>query len=212
MSWSDALKTFCAMYYGTNHKARWILVGSAASVLQGAEMEPNDIDIYTNSLEDVAELSNLMGQYHQERPSSYPLYHKEWFSSITEPYRTETYPSGFSWTKGRWRIGTFPLEVVHISDSGGIPDSVDGDGIWEGGRYIWPYAKQLSFFGYTVPVVPLEIQLESNLRRSREDRARKIAEALKKYGCDEALLAKAISVKHQEHFRRWFIRNETRYH
>ena len=201
MSWAEALKTFCAMYCATNNPARWILVGSAASVLQGAEIEPRDIDIYVNSREEVAELSGMMSRYCQEQPSRHPLYRQEWFSSIAEPYRTESYPSGFTWTKGRWRIGAFPLEVVHIDDSGGIPDSVEGDGIWEGGRYIWEYAKPVAFSGFTIPVVPLEIQLESNLRRGREERARKIAEALKKYGCDEALLAKAISVKHQEYLR-----------
>jgi hypothetical protein len=88
------------------------------------------------------------------------------------------------------------LSVVQIADSGGIPDSLEGDGIWEGGKYIWDYRKTVMFDRYTISVVPLEIQLESNLRRGREDRVQSIVSALTKNGCDKDLLKKAVAAKH----------------
>ncbi|KHL96881.1 hypothetical protein QW71_04445 [Paenibacillus sp. IHB B 3415] len=85
------------------------------------------------------------------------------------------------------------MEVVHISDSAGIPDSEDGAGIWEGGQAIWNYARRLPFEGYTVPVVPLEIQLESNIRRNRTERVEAILRVFKDRGYNETLLQKALS-------------------
>jgi hypothetical protein len=51
-----------------------------------------------------------------------------------------------------------------------------------------------------VPVVPLEIQLESQLRRDREDRAQEIASVIRRRGADAVWLRKALSAKHYE---RW---------
>lgn len=95
------------------------------------------------------------------------------------------------------------MEVVQISNSAGIPDSLDDQGIWEGGKYIWDYKKNVEFENYVVPVVPLEIQLESNIRRKREDRADAILQALLKHGYDQPLLSQALSSTNQELFEHW---------
>lgn len=80
------------------------------------------------------------------------------------------------------------VEAVHISNSAGIPDSMTGDGIWEGGQYIWSLCKDVKVGQYTIRTIPLEIQLESNLRRKREDRSQAILEALFKLGYDHELI------------------------
>ncbi|MFD1176661.1 hypothetical protein ACFQ3W_10155 [Paenibacillus puldeungensis] len=193
-----ALKSFCDLYYGSNNKVDWILVGSVASLLQGAEMDPNDIDIYTKDQDDVLRLSTILAKHSKENPSDLPMHDPKWMSSIAEPFFTQSFPSGFTWTKGKWEIDSFQLEVVQISNSAGIPDSISGDGIWEGGKYIWEYFKEVEFANYRIPVVPLEIQLESNLRRNREDRAKSIISAMKKHGFDRELLEKSLSIKHKK--------------
>lgn len=201
MSVKQALRSFCDLYDSSDVRCEWILVGSLASVLQGADMEPNDVDIYVKSEEDVKTLSMLMYDYCQLDPIHVPISHPEWRSSVELPYLTQRMPSGFTWSKGRWTIHSVPLEVVQIFDSAGIPDSLEGEGIWEGGKYIWDYAKTVEFGKYNISVVPLEIQLESNLRRKREARARNIIAALEKNGYDKNLLKKAVSSKHFDEYR-----------
>jgi hypothetical protein len=193
MSWLEALETFCDLYERSNSDVQWIVVGSVGSVLQGAEMTPNDLDLYVQHEDDLKQLASMMEPFHLKSKCELPYSDRAWHSSAEEPYFTQTFPSGFSWMKGKWEIAGFPIEIVHIAQSAGIPDSADGEGIWEGGRHIWSLARRIRFATYEVPVVPLEIQLESNFRRNRPDRANAIIQTLKKHGFDRELLEKALS-------------------
>jgi hypothetical protein len=200
-SWETALSKVCELYFSSevNSKLEWILVGSVGSVLQGCEMTPGDVDIYTENKEGIAQFAVLLKEYSLIDKCELP-HGENWLSSLEEPAYTQTFSSGFSWTKGSWIINGFKVEVVHISNSAGIPDSMDGDGIWEGGRFIWNHCKNVTIGRYTIPTVPLEIQLESNLRRQRSDRTQAIITALQKYGYDQELIEKALSKKHLPYF------------
>jgi hypothetical protein len=162
-------------------------------------MTPGDVDIYTKNKEGIAQFAELLKEYSLIEKCELP-HGENWLSSLEEPAYTQTFSSGFSWTKGSWIINGFKVEVVHISNSAGIPDSMDGDGIWEGGRFIWNHCKNVTIGRYTIPTVPLEIQLESNLRRQRSDRTQAIITALQKYGYDQELIEKALSKKHLPYF------------
>ncbi|MCS7460327.1 hypothetical protein N0M98_09245 [Paenibacillus doosanensis] len=190
-SWEKALLKICELLE-SNSNLEWILVGSVGSVLQGCDMIPGDVDIYVKNQADVAQFAHLLKDFSLVSRCELP-YGDQWLSSLEEPIFTQTFGSGFTWTKGRWRIEDFKVEVVQISNSAGIPDSLDGDGIWEGGRFIWSHCRNVTFGRHTVPTVPLEIQLESNLRRKRADRVQSILAALKQYGYDEKLIQKALS-------------------
>ncbi|WP_240417044.1 hypothetical protein [Paenibacillus periandrae] len=194
--WEEALTTFCKLYFNSGMQIDWILVGSVGSVIQGADMNPNDIDIYTKDWVGVEQLAGLLEPFQLDEKSDLPYHDANWLSSKEEPYHTQTFSTGFTWTKGRWRVNSFLLEVVHISESAGIPDSEDGEGIWEGGKYIWNKARYVDFDHIRIPLIPLEIQLESNLRRKRQDRIDAIMHALKAGGLDEELLNKALSTSH----------------
>ncbi|ALC90476.1 hypothetical protein AM500_12275 [Bacillus sp. FJAT-18017] len=195
--WEKALVRIQELVTDAGSDLEWILVGSVGSVLQGAEMEPGDIDVYVRHQEDVSRFAELFKSYSLET-STQGEPGSDWYSSREVPIFTQTFPSGFSWTKGRWKIEEFEVEAVHIGDSAGIPDNLKGDGIWEGGRYIWDMYKEVAFQEYKFLVVPLEIQLESNLRRGRQDRAEAILDALRTNGYDSELLSKALSSKHLE--------------
>ncbi|MEH7443474.1 hypothetical protein V7201_14285 [Bacillus sp. JJ1122] len=197
--WQIALTKICEIYSKSDVEIEWILVGSIASVLQGCEMTPGDIDLYVKNQEGVKQFALLLEQY-SLRTKCEEADRSNWFSSIEEPAYTETFPSGFTWTKGRWMIEGMEVEVVNISQSAGIPDSLDGDGIWEGGKYIWGHSKNVDFGTFTVPVVPLEIQLESNLRRKRKERIDAIMKKLKVNGYNEELILKALSTDHLSFF------------
>lgn len=198
-SWKSALFKLCEIYFQSDIKIEWILVGSVGSVLQGCEMEPGDIDIYVKDKESVSQFAELLSEF--SLPAKSEKRHvNDWLSSEEEPIFNQTFPSGFTWTKGRWNVDGFKVEVVHISDSAGIPDSLTGDGIWEGGKYIWSYCKNVKFGEYTIPTIPLEIQLESNIRRKRQERIDSILNTIIKNGCDEELIKKALSSRNITNF------------
>ncbi|WML57707.1 hypothetical protein [Neobacillus sp. PS2-9] len=193
-NWEKALSPICEIIFQKERSLEWILVGSAGSVLQGCEMTPGDIDIYVKDQESVGQFADMLQSY--SLPSKVGDKHDEnWLSSVEEPTFTHTFPSGFTWTKGRWKIEGVDVEVVNISNSAGIPDSQTGDGIWEGGKYIWDLYKNVSYGPYTIRTVPLEIQLESNYRRQRKERIDAIIKAMQTYGYNEELLKKALSSK-----------------
>ncbi|MBS4220040.1 hypothetical protein KHA96_17140 [Bacillus sp. FJAT-49711] len=198
-TWKSALSKVCEVYFQSNKKIDWILVGSVGSVLHGCKMEPGDVDIYVKNKESVSQFAELLNEF--SLPSKSENRHvNDWLSSKEEPIFNQTFPSGFTWTKGRWNMNGFNVEVVHISDSAGIPDSLTGDGIWEGGQYIWSHFKNVRFGEYTIPTIPLEIQLESNLRRKRQDRVDSILDTIIKNGYDEGLIEKALSSQNLSYF------------
>lgn len=191
-NWENALLKICEIYFKSDSSIDWIVVGSVGSVLQGCDMTPGDIDIYVKEKETVGQLAELLQPFATSEKQG-DTYDEHWLSSIEEPTFTQTFPSGFTWTKGHWNIEGVDVEVVNISNSAGIPDSETGDGIWEGGKYIWHLYKNVSFGPYTIRTVPLEIQLESNYRRQRQERIDAIIKAMQTHGYNEELLKKALS-------------------
>ncbi|NQX68702.1 hypothetical protein HQN90_21485 [Paenibacillus alba] len=196
--WQRTLSKVCERLE-SKPNLEWILVGSVGSVLQGCEMIPGDLDIYVKNKDDVEEFADLLNEFSLVSKCEFP-HGDQWLSSLDEPTSTQIFGSGFTWTKGRWLIEEFKVEVVQISNSAGIPDSLDGDGIWEGGQYIWSHFRNINLGRHTVPTVPLEIQLESNLRRKRADRIQSILAALKKFGYDEKLIQQALSKENLIYF------------
>lgn len=182
----------------SNLHVDWMLVGSAGSVLQGCEFEANDIDIYTKTESGVDIFAKIFEKYAHQVKSTHSIEDVNWKSSLEEPTVTQTFPWGFSWKKGKWMINGTEVEAVHIMNSAGIPDSKDGEGIWEGGKYIWELAKPITLNDFTFQTVPLEIQLESNLRRERTDRVEAIIQALNQNGINHSLLEQALSTKHYD--------------
>lgn len=176
----------------------WMLVGSAGSVLQGCELEANDIDIYTKTESGVELFAKIFEKYAHQVKCSQSIEDLHWKSSLEVPTFTQTFPWGFSWKKGKWKINGCEVEAVHIMNSAGIPDSKDGEGIWEGGQYIWELAKPITLNDFTFKTVPLEVQLESNLRRERTDRVAAIIQALNRNGTNQTFLQQALSTKHYE--------------
>ncbi|TLS37080.1 hypothetical protein [Pseudalkalibacillus caeni] len=199
--WRSALGIVCHRYFRSDENIEWMLVGSAGSVLQGCEMDPGDVDIYVKRKEDVSRFAELLSEFslpNQDNQTN----SNDWYSTKGEAVFHQTFPSGFSWSKARWNINGCDVEVVHISNAAGIPDSLTGDGIWEGGQYIWSHFKEVKAGEYTIPAVPLEIQLESNLRRKRGDRVEAILNALKTNGYDRELITKALSTQNLAKFNK----------
>jgi hypothetical protein len=103
---------------------RWLVVGSAALTLQGCRFEPRDLDILVPTAEDLRRCVDCLNDAEILRTKSDP------------PIVTEAYPGGFEWSKAQYELDGFLIEAVHIASGGGIPDDLDGGGIWEGGSIV----------------------------------------------------------------------------
>jgi hypothetical protein len=148
-------------------------------------MGTRDLDILFTSEYDLKQYTNKVANYLSEPE----------FSIVCQQFG-----SGFKWYKAQHEIGGFPVDAVYIASGGGIPDSIVGDGAWEGGPYAWRFARTVMFEQYSVQVAPLEIQLESQIRRGRLDKAEIIAERLRNTGFDPQLLEQCLS---RDNFDAW---------
>ena len=178
-------------------RIEWLVIGSAAAALQGVEIEPRDVDLLFRTRED---LMAFVRKMHGLTPSSpeAPLSVEDWRSSQAQPIKTETFPGAFTWHKAAWDIEGVRLDATAIENNG-VPDSLHGDGVWEGGDHVWSFVTRAQ----DLPVVALEVQLESCLRRDLDSRARAIAVCLQHSGYAVERLVQVLSRGHLERVRKY---------
>ncbi len=201
MSWQSALEHVLQITYAflERDEIRWAIIGSVASALHGCQISPNDIDFLAVKPEGVYRFVELMSAYALPR-CEYPPGDDNWHSSEELPVTSGPDPYGFTWHFARWYVDSFKVEIAHIVAPEGYPTSSDGAGIWEAGREIWPHIRNVPFAGYWVPVVPLEIQLETNLGRGLENRVNEIIAIFQENGYDRALIQNSLTSEHLEVF------------
>lgn len=197
MSWQIALKKLVgsAPSSFSGDEPPWAVIGSVASALQGCFISPRDIDLLAREPDEVYRFAELMS-IHTPPRCDYPPGHEKWLSSEETPLSVGPDDYGFVWHFARWKVTGVKVEMAHILAPEGFPTSEDGGGIWEAGPEIWPHLRKASFAGYAVPVVPLEIQLETSLSRGLGERATEIASVLRRDGCDCELVRKALRSEH----------------
>lgn len=176
-------------------ESQWAVVGSVATALQGVDIAPNDLDILARRPEVVFRFVEGMAPYTPEHVESSPD-HEDWQSSQEMPVSEGLDDYGFYWTFARWFVDGVKVEIAHIQGPEGMATSQPGDGIWEAGPEIWAYVRHASFRDHRVPVVPLEIQLETCLQRDLTQRADAILGVLQYDGYDEALLKRSLRPEH----------------
>ncbi|MEM7029781.1 MAG: hypothetical protein AAF629_09460 [Chloroflexota bacterium] len=200
MTWQVALqKTYQVAQHLLDHEEhRWAIAGSVASVLNGCQFEPGDLDILACRPEGVYQFAEAMMIFAPE-DCPHPEQDEAWFSSKDLPVSVyEEY--GFQWYFCRWVVADFEVEVAHIIPPVGTPISKDGAGIWEGGAEVWPHIRTVPFQGNQVPVVPLEIQLESNMNRGLKDRIAEIVHIFRTQRYNRPLLEQSLSRDHLQEF------------
>lgn len=201
-SWTTTLLQFLDNVYSPLEKDRvqWAIIGSVATVLQGCEIIPNDIDILVAEPSGVHHISNLMLDFLAPF-CEYPPGHEKWLSSKELPISADSPDaSKFTWVFARWKINEFKVEVAHITPPNGYYEA-NNNWIWEAGAMIWPHVRKIPFHGYDVPVIPLEIQLETCLSRKFDARIDQIITIFKQKGYNEDLLEKALSKENLEQFK-----------
>jgi hypothetical protein len=175
--WQMTLKTICEAL--DQQPITWIVVGSVASAIRGCAFEPRDLDLLAPDYASLEQLASLVTAQLGETEN--------------EPILTQEFPGGFKWHKRFWHADGFEIDASFIESGGGIPDSEDGSGVWEGGKLIWKYVEGANFEGFRVPVPPLCVQLESQLRRGQAEKAQEVRRVLLAQGYDRDLARRCLS-------------------
>ena len=199
MPWESTLQQVLDCSYAGLERAqiRWAVIGSPASALQGCRIVPRDIDILVMAPEYVRRFAEFMTSY-TPPVCAHSTDEDDWHSSREYPVDAGPDDYGFVWHFARWYVDGFKVEVAHILPPEGFPTASSGAGIWEAGSEIWPHVKRIPFAGYQVPVVPLEIQLETNLTRGLRERVQAIITVFQERGYDPTLARRSLRSSHRE--------------
>ena len=199
MTWPLALERLLAARAAGARPERggWAIIGSVASALQGCVLRPRDVDLLVAQPEDVARWAAFMAPF-AGPPDGHADGSDTWRSTSARPVHSGPDAFGFVWHFARSYLAGCEVEVAHIAPPEGFPTSVDGAGIWEAGPEIWPHVKTVAFGGRQVPVVPLEIQLETAMARELPERVDEILAVLRLRGHDAELLRRSLRPRHRE--------------
>ncbi|HUU77341.1 MAG TPA: hypothetical protein VMX55_03290 [candidate division Zixibacteria bacterium] len=202
-TWKDILTKFLDVCYELlkENNFKWAIMGSVATNLQGCDLEPNDIDILVEKPETVYFISSLFSVFFGEKKNITPFDKNDtWISSKEQPVFRGKDQWNFRWTYAKWKIEELFIEITHKLPPENHPNKLHS--IWESGPNIWPYVKDVTFGKYQIPVLPLEIQLETNFERGFNERVKQIIDIFKKQGYDQKLIKKALKEENLERFNR----------
>lgn len=189
----------------TQKNIEWVIMGSVATFLQGIDIVPGDIDILMKSPEGVYFFADLMSEYAIDKCEAGKNHQEDnWQSSKELPVvADEPNPTEAVWCFGRWYINNFKVEVAHITPpSDYLVNKKPNTGIWEGGPEVWSFVKHINYKSYALPVLPLEIQLQTNMNRKLDLRINKIINLFKLKKYDEQLLEKSLSQNNLDSFKK----------
>lgn len=202
-NWKTVLLTFIETIDEPLRKKglKWAVMGSVASVLQGCKLEPNDIDILVEDPKTVHIISSYLANFYVDKKDGTPFDEEQkWFSSKEQPVYEGLGPYGFSWVYAKWKINSVFVEATHKLPPKDHPYM--NESIWESGPNVWSYIKEVSFKGYQIPVIPLEIQLDTNFEREFNERIDQIIKIFKIKGYNEDLISKVLNKKNKKNLMR----------
>jgi hypothetical protein len=178
-AWQSALVRLAGALPSTT--STWMVVGSAASALQGADVDPADIDLLARA-DCLDAIAAALAPYAAAKS---PTQQPDRFRSTAEQPLIEF--GDPRWRFGRWVLDGTLVEVAHIEDDGsaGLNETM--------GERIWAIAREKSIGHASVLVAPLEVQLATSMARALSERCRVIGTALHQKGTDECLLREALS-------------------
>lgn len=183
LKWERALDVFAS---SAGDQVLWMLVGSAATRLQGASVEPGDVDVLVHpdtTDEDMQHLAEAFTRY--AVPKSDTAGPDHFLSALDEPLvRTQD----GSWLFGRWVIEGCKLEMARIRVDLGPAAIVETMG-----SAVWDTRRTVQWRGHRVPVVPLEVQLATIVSRQQTDRECAVRATLADRGPDLELLRQAMA-------------------
>ncbi|WP_158370272.1 hypothetical protein [Cellulosimicrobium cellulans] len=181
--WERALEAYLAI---ADEDVPWMLVGSAATRVQGVAVEPGDVDVlvHPGTTDDaVRALAERLTAFAVPGPGTADL-----ATFRSTPDRPLAATPDRQWLFGRWCVDGGTLEIARIRADVPAPAVVETMGTG-----VWATRRTIGWRGQEVPVVPLEVQLATVLLRGQRDRERAVRARLAAVGTDEALLARALA-------------------
>jgi hypothetical protein len=171
----------------------WAVIGSAATALQGVPIVPNDIDLLGRTSTSIFRIGELVRAW-LPPVCAVPISDPGWHSSQAEPvYGGSGADDAEVWTFLRFSPAGVKVEAAHIRPPLTASDPAGAGGIREASPAIWPWVYPLAWQGFQVPVVPLEIQLETNLTRGLAGRVAGILDIFCTREYNKNLLRLALS-------------------
>jgi len=180
--WSDALRELAVRLAGTN--VEWMLIGSAATALHGAAIEPGDLDVAVSTSAGVRTAATVLpSRTDRSSPAD-----AVWFSSLAEPTMTFVDPGDARWTFGRWTLAGVRVELAHIDSPAPAALLVETPA-----AAVWDERLVIDWNGTQIPVVPVEVQLATMLSRDQPDRLQATLAAVDPASLDVDLLRRALA-------------------
>ena len=180
--WEWALATFVD---GVGERLRWMVVGSAASAIQGAAVTPGDVDIAVHPETSDATMEEGLAALAVHAAVSATADDLATFMSTRERPLLAT--ANGSWLFGRWTVAGGKLEVARIRAPVAPHALLETLGV-----DVWDHRHHVRWRGRSVPVVPLEVQLATIVDRGLVDRERAVRARLAETGARDELLQRAF--------------------
>ncbi len=186
VNWKAVLMDVSDRVAATTVSKSWILMGSAATALQGCDILPRDLDIVVRCPEDVLGFvkpffADIPGDSHDAKEDI-----DHWISTASQPVTNFTDPIGFDWSFARWYMDSVKVEVACIRPPAGFASTK----IYE---FQCQEPNHVSVGHTRVAVVPLEIQLRTNLDREKQERVNEILRVFHSQGYNTALLSRSLT-------------------
>lgn len=105
------------------------------------------------------------------------------------------------WHFARWIIDGFKIEIANIQEQGAVERARKAGHIWENGPDMYPYAKKMTYKGYEIKIIPLELQLTTCLFRNQKDRIDEIIRIFNEQGYDKELLIQGLTEEQYKKIR-----------
>ena len=152
--WENGLEEFIKRVGGT--KIEWWLTGSCASCIRGIQLNPHDIDIMIDS---------------RDVDAVHSLFIDRIFEPILDTNGWVTKDFGVIFLHARIDIASDPQSSLDH------PETVDC------GPYAKEHLEEVIWRGFPVKLPPIQLQINVNKRRKRDDRVKILQEFLAKNGC-----------------------------
>jgi hypothetical protein len=194
MAWQDTLRATLQKVDAPlkQQNVKWMLVGSAGLARWGVKVQPNDVDIRTQTPEGVEAFRELLITYSLPQgavPISSALTEPlpSWRSNLDQQIAAWSEPNGGRYWLGRWPVGG---GIVNVRCT--IYPQWRDKLVEYYGDPVWGLVQTARFEDWQVPVCPLEVQLAYVAKQGQADRVRAIADFLKTNQYDKQLLERAL--------------------
>lgn len=178
VAWEEALEAFLTEIC---EDVTWILVGSAATGIHGAEVNPGDVDILAHPETPDGIMKRAMLRFIEPSFAAPPTDDPETLLS-SRPQPLLAVAEG--WIFGRTMIEGCKLEFARIRHDVGPTVLLETIG-----SAVWETHETTTWRGHVIPIVPFEVQLATIVSRGLDAARTRLIER----GFDTALLARALT-------------------